>query len=200
MKLSKAFILLLSVHFCSFTMHSQTLKGKVINQQNVGVIDASVYVKRVYRGTTTDSKGNFKLKLRQQLRDTDTLVISHVNYQSLKLSFLELQQRKFTIKLIPTVESLDEVTLETKRKRLKTYINYKELPPLDKGLYGFGYTVVEGQLYIIGGNATDKFNGLNKDVVLDPNISRFAGSADGANMQDMLSELDAGLIWKRFNE
>lgn len=196
---NSALILFLTLFFISFNVSSQVIKGKIVNNEKQAIEGANIYIQRLYLGTATDSKGNFRFKLRKTIRNQDTIVISHINYKTLKISFSDLKSNLFIVKLTSNFQSLDEVTIKTKKERLKTYLAYKKLTPLEKGLYGFGHTVVNNTLYIIGGNASDKFDGLSKEVSLDPNISRFAGRSGGVSMQDILSELDGELEWKRFN-
>lgn len=193
-------MLLLCFILCSFTSFGQKIKGKVLNDKHEDISNANVYIKRLHKGASTDAKGNFKIKLRKYIRDNDTLVFSHISYATLKISFSDLKNNRFIVKLISTIESLDEVTVKTKKEKLKTYLDYERLPSLKKGLFGFGHVVIDNTLYLSGGDASDKFDGRNRQVSLDPMISRFnTGRPGGVLMQDILSELDGELVWKRFN-
>ncbi|MFY0604368.1 MAG: carboxypeptidase-like regulatory domain-containing protein [Flavobacteriaceae bacterium] len=197
MKILKVLIVQLMLIF-SFSLQSQNIKGRVVNQNNLSIAEASIYSQRMHQGTSTNNRGYFKLRLKSPLKNRDTIVISHINYITLKISFSDLKKRKFIIQLTSKTQSLDEVTVTTKREKLKTFLSYEKLPPMEKGLYGFGHAFINNILYIVGGDASDKFNPVRKDIVLDPIISRFNPN-NGGYVENILSELGGEITWKRFN-
>ena len=99
--------------FIAFTSFSQTytyIKGKVITNSNENLEGASVYLNNTTVGTTTNSKGEFELKVSKGNFD---LVVSFIGYTTSRNKINTNAKVDFlTIKLIPELNVLNEVILK----------------------------------------------------------------------------------------
>ena len=85
-------------------------------QEPLGYVNVSILDKKI--GTNTNSKGKFSLDLEKYKQDS--LLISHLGYESKKISIgtlLEQAQEYQEIYLETTYEVMDEVVLQVKRKK-----------------------------------------------------------------------------------
>lgn len=168
----KKLFLALFISLTSIGFYAQTIKGKVFNANNVPLSEASVYIKKLQKGVSTNSKGQFKIHVKKKILKTDTLVISHIGYKAKRMSFGDLTRSNQIIILEPKLMTLDEVTVSTKKKKLKTFLNYTKLPPMERGLSSFGSVLANNKIYVSGGNKSNKFDPLNNAFELDKYTSR----------------------------
>ncbi len=99
---------------------SVTLIGQVINAEtNAPVPFAHLQIKGSAIGTSTNLEGNFDLKLRIRYLNDQRLVISSIGYSSLEIQLSPEMERNLTIRLAPSVQSLDEVVISGTLKRQK---------------------------------------------------------------------------------
>jgi TonB-linked SusC/RagA family outer membrane protein len=85
---------------------TRVVKGKVTDEKNIPVANASVLVKGTKTGTTTASDGSFSLSV---LPSAKILVISSVNFESHEVTIGN--QTNFTVSLKTTSQVLDEVVV-----------------------------------------------------------------------------------------
>ena len=88
------------------TAQTRTIKGKVTDDKNSPVANASVVVKGATTGTNTDSDGNFTLNVPASAR---TLVISSLNFTSQEISIVN--KTTVAVTLATTEQSLQEVVV-----------------------------------------------------------------------------------------
>jgi hypothetical protein len=89
----------------SFSVHAQTVvKGRVVDQQNVAVIGANVYIDGSYDGSVTDENGDFQFKTSET--GVRTLVISYLSYDTFKKTGDVSALSDLTVKLKESVTSL----------------------------------------------------------------------------------------------
>ncbi len=191
----KKLFLALFISLTSIGFSAQTLKGKVFGTNNVPLSEASVYIKKLYKGVSTNNKGEFKIHIKKKILKTDTLVFSHIGYTAKRLSFHDFVQSNRMVTLEPKLMALDEVTVSTKRKRLKTFLNYTKLPPLERGLFSFGSVLANNKIYVSGGNKSNKFNPLNNAFDLDKYTSR-----PFTPISQILQETGTADTWDHYND
>ena len=98
------FLMLLST--CHAFSQQVTVKGKVVDENNIGLPGASVLVKGTTTGTITDADGDFEISV----PDTSAVLkISYVGYTSKEITLGN--QTVINISLSPDLASLDEVVV-----------------------------------------------------------------------------------------
>lgn len=111
----KNLTLFLLLFFLSFTVFSQkTIRGKVVDSQNVPLLGASVYINNSTIGTTTDDNGEFELRINE---GSYTLVVSFIGFETLQYNLKTQTYQKSTFKLRPETNLLDEVVISSKKKK-----------------------------------------------------------------------------------
>ncbi len=108
-------VLLFSV--CSVFAQQRTITGKVVDDKNIPVGNASVIVKGTAKGTTTDEAGSFTLSASA---DATTLVVSSVNYATQEVDITSNPNP--TIKLLPSNSALSEVVVVAYGSQRKTNV------------------------------------------------------------------------------
>jgi len=86
-----------------------TIKGKLTDDKNSPVADASVMAKNGGNGTTTDANGNFQLTVPSL---PATLLISHINYAKEEINVTNSNELNISLKPVPVMQ--EEVVLVTK--------------------------------------------------------------------------------------
>lgn len=95
--------------FFIYQINAQTLKGKVVSQQNTPITEAHILNKNDEHHTHTNQKGAFSM---HHVSIGDTLVISHINYKTKELVIQNFNP--ITIQLDETTISLEEVIIGKK--------------------------------------------------------------------------------------
>jgi len=85
------------------------IKGKLTDDKNSPVADASVMARNGGNGTTTDAKGNFQLNVPSL---PATLLISHINYANEEINVVNSNELNISLK--PASGMQEEVVLVTK--------------------------------------------------------------------------------------
>ncbi len=150
-RLATLIFLLFAVYF---PLIAQNIEGTVLEAEtNIPLEFVNIYFKNEKSGAVSNQKGAFNLKIQSKINQKDTIQFSCVGYNSINLTFLELRQNKFVIKLTRKVENLDEVKI-TSKKILKPTIQFKKLPSLEKGIHSFGSVLIDDKIMLIGGDAS----------------------------------------------
>ncbi|MGE0076429.1 MAG: carboxypeptidase-like regulatory domain-containing protein [Bacteroidales bacterium] len=138
--------------FTVYISNAQNVKAIVINEQsNTPIVGVNVYVKKIAIGTTTDDKGEFKLKYFSKISENDTLNFSCVGYESQRITFSELKVNKYIVKLSESVQRIKEVTVTYKQQQ-KLQVSYSKLASLQEGLKSFGSVLIDDKIWVIGGD------------------------------------------------
>lgn len=115
---SALFIILVGILNLS---HAQTgngiIRGKIIDSQSALPLPfASIKIKSKMMGVVSNSDGDFQIPLKYKTLD-DSIVISCIGYTTTTLSFNDLNENSINnIKVNPSVRSLDEVIITTKKR------------------------------------------------------------------------------------
>lgn len=124
MGMSKTSLFLIVIYFSIQSICAQSIKGIVLDANtNEPIESASVYFDGTTIGTSTNSKGNFEIRLAEGV--ISPLIISFLGYQKVMLD--EYQSSKFyKILLHEDLNTLDEVVISaddgmTKAEKLKQF-------------------------------------------------------------------------------
>jgi hypothetical protein len=149
---SKIFIFILALS--TFTSFGQKISGKVLdNKNNLPIKNVNVYLNKTKEGTTTNKKGEFKLKFKSLAKQTDTITFSIIGYTSKSFTLNELKVNNNTIHLSKKIEVLNEVVLNS-NKKLNSKIQFNKLSPLKGGVYSFASSLIKDNIFVIGGDAS----------------------------------------------
>lgn len=155
----------------SFTINGQQIKGVVIDDSsNDPIQSVNVYIKSLAQGTTTNELGKFFINSKKSFSKGDTISFSYVGYISKKYPLSRFRSGSVTVRLNKNTEQLQEVNISVERK-LKYSLGFQELTPIKKGIHSFGSIMVDGKIYIIGGD---------KSYINDPNLRAFDEMEDVA--------------------
>ena len=150
--------------FSAFTVFAQqrTITGKVVDDKNNPVGNASVMIKGTAQGTTTNEAGEFTLPVSAT---ATTLVVTTVNYATQEVDITT--NTNPTIKLLPTNGSLSEVVVVAYGSQKKTnvtgsvatvsssYLENKPFSSVDKALQGAVPGLLSTSTSGAPGSATD---------------------------------------------
>ena len=108
-------------------INSQTISGKVINQNSLNPIDNAALLTDIKSGTTSDESGTYTLNL----SNVKVLTISCLGYQSKTITKRQLINNHYVVNLLEDVNQLDEFQLNLTKVTLdslliKTATNMKE--------------------------------------------------------------------------
>ena len=148
----------------SISMYSQNIRGIVKDiTNNTNITDANVYIKNTNKGAFT-TNGKFKIYQKRKLKESDSLVVSHIGYKTVTISLKNYQRERLIISLEPTNQHLNEITISS-TKKLRRKLPFKKLTSLDKGLYAFGAATKNDKIYVVGGDESDNSNDLRQELV-----------------------------------
>ncbi|MHC0446239.1 Kelch repeat-containing protein [Flavobacterium sp. 3-218] len=142
-----------------FITNAQTINGIVKSQTtNLPIGDANIYALQGKIGTITNDRGEFSLN---KAKASDTLQVSHIGYISTKIAISDFKKSNFIISLQEDIETLNNVEITKHHARLKSKLDFTKLESLNNVLYSFGSTVINGKIYITGGDISEEENVLN---------------------------------------
>lgn len=144
--------LLFNFFFSLFTILSfsqiKTIKGKIRNSEtksyiqfvNIGIQNKSV-------GTVSNAAGIFSLELKENVKNNDTITISHIGYKTIKLLCNQLDNENNIVELEPEQEYLNEVMVKfVKPKKKKIGRSVKGLGLMHMNFYSFYEKNVDDRL------------------------------------------------------
>lgn len=153
----------------SFSAISQTeLSGIVLQKNGTPIYGANVYLEGTYDGTTTNEKGGFSFVTSET--GTQTLVISFVSFETLRISKPISEMQNMTINLREDVSSLDTVVISAGTFEAGDNSKVSVLKPLDvvttasalgdfvgalQTLPGTTTVAEDGRLFVRGGDANE---------------------------------------------
>ncbi|WP_462317587.1 Kelch repeat-containing protein [Marinilabilia sp.] len=188
-KMKFTFILLLIFSACN--LQGQTIEGVVLDSENqLPLVNVNIFFPKDNTGTTSNQQGKFALKVKTSIEANDTLSFSFVGYDSENITFSRLQKNYFVVTLTPKVESISEVEVRSNRV-LKPTIEYQELSPMKTGVFAFGTGLIDGKIYVIGGDASfieDSGRKALEEVSADPD----------SKMQDLIMEAGLNVTWEHY--
>ncbi len=110
MKLS--LYLLLGMTFCSFAQ-VKIITGEIKDAENkVALAYANIGISNKNSGTVSNAKGEFSLKIHEDVKENDLITFSHVGYQTKTIAISKLNLIRPVIELEPEKNQLDEVVVK----------------------------------------------------------------------------------------
>ena len=116
----------LMVLFATLTANAQNfiLKGNVFNTNQEPLIGATIIIKDLKKGTSTDFEGNFKLQLAKGIH---SLEVSYVGYKTVIKKIELLENQTINIQLIADATTLDEVLVSAVRVKSDAPVTHSNL-------------------------------------------------------------------------
>lgn len=195
-----------------FVAISQQVKGIVLsNENNAPLYGVNVYLNNPKIGTVTNQKGKFSLEIGKKHQHTDSLYISHLGYQTKKIPLSEIPRGRFKLYLIASEEKLGEVKISSKIK-LQPRLKFEKLANMKKSLFAFGSEIINGKIYVLGGDFSVQKDASLEVFKMDPtmigpnfNFSLFltkarlsAGNWKSYSGELMIYDIQQN-IWKKSN-
>ncbi len=141
-------ILLLS----TFTLFGQNIKGVVLDAETNQPLEyVNIFCEKENTGTISNQKGAFNLKLLAKINDDDSIHFSMIGYFSKNYTYANLKEKNFMVHLTKKIENIQEIEVQSNRI-LKSELPYSKLPSLKNGVHSFGSELIDGKIYIIGGD------------------------------------------------
>lgn len=114
------------VLFATLTANAQNfiLKGNVFNTNQEPLIGATIIIKDLKKGTSTDFEGNFKLQLAKGIH---SLEVSYVGYKTVIKKIELLENQTINIQLIADATTLDEVLVSAVRVKSDAPVTHSNL-------------------------------------------------------------------------
>ncbi|MEO9511056.1 MAG: carboxypeptidase-like regulatory domain-containing protein [Flavobacteriaceae bacterium] len=114
------FVHLLFFLISCLAFSQETIIGAILDAQNSGSLAyVNIGIMDKGTGTVSDAQGNFKLKLNEKVGITDTIVFSHLGYNTRFIPVSAVMNSKVTIKLNPLETQLEEVVVKYKKPKAK---------------------------------------------------------------------------------
>ncbi len=116
----------LMVLFATLTANAQDyiLAGKVINSKQEPLVGATVAVKQLQKGTSTDFEGTFKLNL---IKGKHTIEVSYLGYKTLTQEVDITSNQSITLNLVSDANVLDEVLVSAVRVKADAPVTHSNL-------------------------------------------------------------------------
>jgi hypothetical protein len=115
--MNKYIFLIFLFHICVSLGFSQDIEmsGILIDSKTQAPIEfVNIGIQNKNKGTISNLDGKFHLKIPKEL-STDSLTISHVNYETLKIPIRSIKDK--TLHLEPKINELTEVVISNKKKK-----------------------------------------------------------------------------------
>lgn len=148
-------LFLLFCIFCySNLSSSQTLHGVVKDIVTKKPLkDVHITSSALVKIAISGEEGKFAVELKEVVLPRDSISFSHIGYATITLILNKLERSGNEVFLMPVVDQLSVVNLNSKRLLSKT-LKFSEIAPLKKGVYSSGSTDVGNKVYVIAGNAS----------------------------------------------
>ncbi len=174
-------ITLLFIFLISITIHSQRIRGVVLDIETNKPID-DVHIQVDKEIIVTNRKGKFSFRVPKKWNKK--LFVSHVSYQEKEIVY-QPEEEKFKIYLVKKSISLQEVFVVGNKPNEK--LKYAELPDMPKRLHSFASVVNDDKIYVFGGNKSQEFD-VAKKALRD------------ADERSIGATLDLGIFLRRIRE
>ena len=146
----------------------QTISGTILDEKNKPLASANVFIDGTYDGATSDEKGEFEFKTTSI--GNQTLVVSYLTYETLKISIDVANCKNKSIKMKESVNTLDAVVITAGTLEAGDKARVSVLKPLDivttagalgnivsalQTLPGTQNVGEDGRLFVRGGEADE---------------------------------------------
>jgi iron complex outermembrane receptor protein len=114
----------------SYSSLSQTINGTISDlNTKEPVSGAHIYLKKLDKGAISDEDGNFQLITTSKNELNDTLIISHISYQTKKITLNQFKEQNYKLALVPLKKELSEVEIKAD-KVYKSHIKFEKVTNL----------------------------------------------------------------------
>lgn len=141
---------------------SNTLSGKVVDNNGEVLIGAALVLDPSFKGTTTDANGKFEIK--QICSGLYHITVQYLGYMEQVFEISIEGSAQITVTMQPDVETLREVVVEEKPEHLETAQNYAVLSG-EKLAETAGKSLGESLTEIAGVNTIQAGPGIFKPVI-----------------------------------
>ncbi|MFH4964084.1 TonB-dependent receptor [Gaetbulibacter sp. M235] len=146
----------------------QTINGIVLNNNDVPLAGANVFLEGTYDGSTTDENGKFSFKTTET--GTQTLKVSYISFETFSMIGDVSYMKDLTVKLREDINTLDAVVLSAGTFQAGDNSKVSVLKPLDvvttasalgdfigalQTLPGTATVAEDGRLFVRGGEAEE---------------------------------------------
>ncbi|CAM1348995.1 TonB-dependent receptor [Tenacibaculum insulae] len=116
----------LMVLFATLTANAQNfiVSGKIVNNNQKPLVGATIAVKQLQKGATTDFEGNFKLKL---AKGTHVIEFSYVGFNTKIQEINVVENQQITVQLTNNSTVLDEVLVSAVRVQADAPVTHSNL-------------------------------------------------------------------------
>ncbi|WP_067151378.1 Kelch repeat-containing protein [Pseudotamlana agarivorans] len=166
-------------------LFSQTVSGKIVDQNNEPLENVNVYFKKYHTGTVSDRNGFFSLKTHELLKENDTIHFSLLGYSTTSIALLDFNFRENFVVLTEKTEALNEVIIERYGK-LKDKLKFTKLTSMHHAVFGFGSIIKNNKVYILGGNELVQTDVGKKAVIMSNGL--ISGLQDFAKLTKRYAE------------
>lgn len=140
--------------FCSFALFAQNIQGVVVDRETKQALEyVNIFFKSDQLGAVTNENGEFNFEIKKRWAENDSLIFSSIGYDSREYTFSTLKENNFRVELSRNVVDLHELTVSFKRE-LKAKMKFTKLAPMEEAVYAFGSVLVDGKIYVQGGDAS----------------------------------------------
>jgi len=149
---------------------AQSKIGLVLDYKTKKPIEGvNVFIKGKGVGTNTNQKGEFSLKQFTGVSEKDTINFSFVGFVTKKFCLSDLKACGYIVLMSEDSKAINEVIITT-NIILNSQIKYKQLASLKVGVYGFGFALVDNNIWVIGGDESITSNGVQDIAVRAGNL------------------------------
>lgn len=181
----------LILFFSIFTVFGQNIKGTVLEEGSQKPLEnVNIYFKKEKTGVASDESGEFSLKTTSKINPLNIISFSYIGFESKNFTFLRLKKLNFVIHLSKKTENLDEVTVTSSQK---SQISYKTLSRSKKGVYNFGSTLIDNNIFVIGGD-------LSITVDAKKRIFDEMSNNPEAGFEDFLKRIRSNFSWESYSD
>lgn len=176
---------------CPLFSIAQSINGTIISTNtNLPIENTNVFALFSKTGTISDGNGKFSLKLLPEFKYDEILEFSHIGFTTLKIYLDDLRKNKFTVLLSSEIENLSELKIKANHKLyLKSKLDFNILAPLKYPVFSFGSFLMDGKIYVIGGDGSRESDSWNK-------VTREKADPSLKDLQDELRYNSTFLFYK----
>ena len=183
----------------SCTLQAQQIVTILDSNTKQSISDVNIKVKGSTKGFASNHNGVFTINSTDNLKNSDILTISHINYYPEEITLKNLKELDYTIYLLKNTSSLDEITVNAKKKRIRRreqLIKFTKVTTMPKGLLAFGATLNDGKVVILGGKNSNEENTFEE---IDSKDKVKESPSLGMSMEQLLEVNIIKTDWKNYS-
>jgi len=180
----KTLLTSLTFFFTIMSIAQTTISGQVLDEKNVPVLGANIYLQGTYDGTTTDIDGKFSFETTETT--SVILIATFIGYENFEKQALVEEMKGLKIRLRESVNSLNSVILNAGTLNAGDSSKASALKPLDivttagavgdfvgalQTLPGTSSNPDDGRLFVRGGDGSETQIFIDDNRVFQPFLS-----------------------------